>query len=166
MFQHPMRRFTSRLRVVTFRFRIAQMTSTGTQMARTRTAADLLDLRGSYKHDPQRRRAPLLGHGDIGAWRTGSNDPSEIWRELVDIAPDGLLVAADRPALEAATLLLARMRSRPMDVTPAMITALFNALGKLGLSPHGRSQLSAPPPREEPDPALEEFTLPEQLYGR
>jgi hypothetical protein len=67
----------------------------------------------------------------------------------------------DRAALQAATLLLARMRSSPATITPAMVTALFGALGKMGMTPHGRIQLNAPAM-----PTAEGFDGHRELLGR
>jgi hypothetical protein len=59
--------------------------------------------------------------------------------------------------LQATTLLLSRMRTSPTSVTPAMVTALFAALGKLGMTPHGRTQLNAVQEPETSDNSLLEF---------
>src|SRR5436309_1578054 len=114
-------------------------------MTKPRKSAATLRLAGAFEHNPQRARSNPIAFGVIGPWRVGSSEPKEIWGELVSIAPEGVLTAADRPALQAATLLLARMRAHPADITPAQVTALFGALGKLAMTPHGRTQLSASP---------------------
>src|SRR5438034_975986 len=101
-------------------------------MPTPRKPAATLAARGTFKHDPKRTRVDVLATGEIGAWRVGSTDPAKVWAELIDGAPHGVLKMADRFALEAATLLLVRMRSAPAKITPAQVTALFNALGKLG----------------------------------
>jgi hypothetical protein len=125
-------------------------------MARPRKAAAVLELAGSFKKDPARRRSNPTARGSIGAWRDGSSDPAQIWSELVHIAPEGVLTSADRPALQAAAFLIARMRANPGAVTPAAVTCLVGTLSKLGMSPAGRVALEiAPPPAEEPNPFTE-----------
>src|SRR5256885_2263632 len=94
----------------------------------------VLQASGRLRENPSRARVDIqAADGEIGAWHVGSADPRDIWDEIVSGAPKKVLTASDRVAVEAAVWLIARMRLNPASVSPALITSLFAALGKLGM---------------------------------
>ncbi len=116
-------------------------------MARPRKSAQLLAMSGAFRKNPNRKRQPVTASGDIGAWSDGATDPATIWAELVANAPDDVLTAADRPALELVVRLIAQARSDPAGFSAGKGTLLVATLGKLGMTAHGRAQLNAPTPK-------------------
>ncbi len=127
-------------------------------MARPRKPAELLSLSGSFKKNPSRFRPP----GPKSARPLGSPpaflDKSEAaaWKEIAGQAAPGLLAASDRVIVEFTARLLARMRQRWL--TGAEMTQLRAALNSLGLSPSGRSYVTALPDEPSEDSSWSEFT--------
>lgn len=76
-----------------------------------------------------------------------------IWRQIVRVAPPGLLTVADSISVELACRLI--FRSRTLFTTKASdINALTTLLGKLGLNPIDRAKMVLPTP---PTPQAGEF---------
>ena len=93
---------------------------------------------GAYAHNPKRRRRDVKATGAIGPWQERSCDPREVWDELVAGAPQGILTAADRQALEYAVRLLVDMRRDP--------TAFPASKGHAPGEPAGEARLPARKP--------------------
>jgi len=72
-------------------------------------------------------------------------------------APQGILTAADRQALEYAVRLLVDMRRDPTAFPASNGTLLVNLLGKLGCPPASRLQMATADPKDEHDPAEKYF---------
>lgn len=113
-------------------------------MARPRTPTALLELRGSFKHDPQRRRArqnePIVS-APLPDPPSRINEPAvSTWQELK--AQGFWLTSADRFLVEiAAALMTAYRRDRLKSADTAMLIGL---LSKLGFSPRERGALNLP----------------------
>ena len=112
-------------------------------MPRPRTPTETLELRGSFKHDPKRRR-------DVGAKAsTALGDPprhlTEVeqgcWRELEQNIAAGVLTSAERWTLEIASRLMARFRADWLS--GAEFAQLTKSLSSLGMTPVDRSKVQA-----------------------
>ena len=101
-------------------------------MPQPRKSADLHAISGSYTRNPKRRRRDVKATGAVGPWRERSSDPCEVWNELVAGAPQGILTAADRQALEYAVRLVVDMRRDPTAFPASKGTLLVNLLGSSG----------------------------------
>jgi len=113
-------------------------------MSRPRTATNILEARGAFKKDPQRRRAKepkAKGSFPKSPRRDLSPEQKKTWKEIVKRVPDGVLTDADIFCVEIAACLLAEFRKSPDNMIPARLTRLSTELGKLGLSPSERTKL-------------------------
>lgn len=119
-------------------------------MARPRTPTNVLELRGAYKKDPQRKRKnepkPAAG---IGKFSDGPVDLPEIWDEVVAQTVPGVMTVSDRIALEALCRLIADIRNNPAELSVGKITAMVSLLGRFGLTPADRSKVTIPEEKPE-----------------
>lgn len=114
-------------------------------MARPRTPATILEMRGAFKRNPKRRRfrvprgAPLDTEPDA----TWSPALQREWLERVDDAPDRLYEKADRTALR----ITAQLHCIQNEAVPGsrlwlkVETALWKHRNHLGLTPLARKRL-------------------------
>ena len=122
----------------------------GSDMARPRTPTALLDARGAFKHDPQRKRdgEPVV-KTPIGAPPDDfSADERKHWRGLVDRAPMGVLTSADYYSVVMAAKLLAEFFGNYADFSHARMARLHSLLGQFGMTPSERAKLSIPKAKE------------------
>lgn len=119
-------------------------------MARPRTPTNVLELRGAYTKNPQRKRKaepkPVAG---IGRFTEGPTEISEIWDEVVAQTVPGVMTISDRVALEIVCRLLSDLRTKPDDISVGKVTALCNLLGRFGLTPADRSKVTIPDEKPE-----------------
>lgn len=126
-------------------------------MSRPKTPTNVLKLRGTLPRHKDRRAEPVptaeLGdpppHLDAATLAA--------WREIVEIAPRGVLMNADRLAVELAAGLMAQFRQG--DMLPAGIGHLRALLGRLGLTPGDRASLSIPLPAAPANDPWAEFRI-------
>lgn len=135
-------------------------------MGRNRTPSNVLELRGAFDKNPQRRReepkvekelGPPPEHFD-GARRAA-------WVEIVGHAPEGILTRADRIAVEMLADLLARYRASMAGAekfTSADRRDLMALLARFGMTAADRSRVAAPKDRE---PQGDLFDVLAQLGG-
>lgn len=113
---------------------------------RPRTPTNVLELRGSFEKNPQRRAqrenepVDIPDIGDPPAYLTV--DQQDCWRTLVEKCAGGVLRQSDEVALEIAARLFAEMRAGTID-RPGL-KQLDTLLGKFGMNPSERSKVSAP----------------------
>src|SRR5580765_7771854 len=83
-------------------------------MGRNRTPSAILDAKGAYLVNPQRRRTKepqgTLGIGT--APRRLTDEEKAVWKELADDMPEGVLQRSDRNMFELLVVLTVRFRSR------------------------------------------------------
>lgn len=138
-------------------------------MARPRTPTTVLELRGSFKKDPQRKKErenePVVTEplGPPSEFLT--DRAKEIWDEIVDECPDGVLNKSHRKIVDelciAAENIQAAYRFELADEPSEEQEALFvksrdmmikwcvryeKCLGLLGMTPADASRVSAPKP--------------------
>lgn len=114
-------------------------------MARPRTPTNVLELRGAFKKDPQRKRKnEPKPTGEIGAHSLGTTNPSEIWDELVAACAPNVLTVSDRIALEIAVEYMSQFRKDPANYSNERVRLLISLLAKFGMTPSDRAKLSIP----------------------
>ena len=122
-------------------------------MPRPRLPTELLELRGAFRKDPQRRRAvgpkSPIGIGEPPEHL--SEGEKAVWRELVANAPAGVLTGADRAVMELLVRLMARFRADWL--TGAEFGILKGCLTELGWTPAARSKVIAGATPEAPGPS-------------
>ncbi len=113
-------------------------------MSRPRTPSNVLDLRGAFDKNPQRRREdPKVeaGLGDAPGYFTDAE--REVWEEIKQSAPEGVLSRADRIAVEMLTDLIVRFRDR-QPLKAAERNHMLNLLSRLGMTAADRSRVAKP----------------------
>jgi len=104
---------------------------------RPRTPTQVLEDKGAFAKDPQRRASRKdepKPNGPIGAPPDYFDDNHrEVWQELVDEAPRGVLAKSDRKQLELTTRLTCKMRVVPGRMHKAL-RFLGDALLNLGMN--------------------------------
>lgn len=120
-------------------------------MGRPRTPSNILELKGAFDKNPQRRREEPKVEPGLG-------DPPEYfdderraaWREIEEMAPSGVLSRSDRLAAEMLADLLARFRSGA-KFTSADRRDMLAILSRFGMTAADRSRVAAPPAKEQAD---------------
>lgn len=114
-------------------------------MARPRTPTNVLDARGAFDKNPNRKREDPEVAGPLkGAPGYFDAEQVAIWKEVVKAAPKNVVTESDRFALEIAVLLLQQFRSDPIDFTAAKLVRLETLLGKFGMTPSDRAKVAGP----------------------
>lgn len=110
---------------------------------RPRTADAILELRGSFEKDPQRRRETAIPKAGIGPCPPEQvMSRSEAWDFLVSISIPGVLGDRDRATLRiAADLFALYTRVGVEEMEAAKLNRLDTMLGKLGLNPSDASRV-------------------------
>lgn len=130
-------------------------------MARPREPARILELRGAFRANPQRRREDAPGAGPFNAEPPEHLHPTtaRAWRYLVPRLPRVVLTASDEPAVEAAARVLGACWELESRLGPLAAAApefsklhglLLRYLAELGLSPRARASLTAAPQASAP----------------
>lgn len=120
-------------------------------MSRPRTPTNVLELRGAFDKNPQRRREePKVepGLGDPPAHF--GDDRRAAWLEIEEMAPAGVLSRSDRLAAEMLADLLARFRSGA-KFTSADRRDMLAILSRFGMTAADRSRVAAPKEKDQTD---------------
>jgi phage terminase small subunit len=133
---------------------------------RPRKPIELHKAQGSYRPDRHgnRREAPATGDLSAQAAPTHLSEAErQVWRQVLNVAPARLLKSADASLLAAYCSAVARHRrasvaywQSPLTDEKGHVTSLSRELarleliiarlgGEMGLSPLGRTKISAPP---------------------
>lgn len=116
-------------------------------MGRPRTPTNILDARGAFDKNPQRKRTDPATSGPIGDAPAHLNEmEAAIWAEVLEIAPQGVLTCADRFAVEEMCRLVAEVRVGGNEMTSANRSLLRTYLGQFGMTPADRAKINVPPP--------------------
>jgi phage terminase small subunit len=129
-------------------------------MGRPRKPSNVLELKGAFKHNPDRGEAradepkPTDGLGDPPAHL--SEEVRVCWLEIESLCHSGVLSKGDRLVMEHGSQLLAMLRKENWEVHPTIMIRFESVLGKLGMTPADRSKVSVIKPKEnEKDPYAE-----------
>lgn len=113
-------------------------------MTGARTPTNVLEIRGAFDKNPNRRREDAKTTGEIGDPPTYLSEMERLaWAEIVQNAPISVLTSADRQIVELASRLMAESRVDFTEFTAAKLARLEAMLGKLGMTPADRSRVSA-----------------------
>lgn len=111
-----------------------------------RTATSILELKGSYRKNPQRRRS-----AEPVAAPFRNTPPShltaaqkKIWRAIVKDCADGVITQSDRLALEQLTMLVSEWRENPKDFKTSRHALMHSCLARFGMTPCDRSKIIVP----------------------
>lgn len=111
-------------------------------MARPRTPTNVLEMRGSFKKHPERKRADAEASGPLdGAPDHISGAVLIAWNEISGSAPLDVLTNSDRISLELAANLLSQFRNDPLEFPAAKLVRLEALLGKFGMTPADRAKV-------------------------
>lgn len=112
-------------------------------MSRPRTPTAILDARGSFVHDPQRRREDPATSGPLPLTPPKNLTATEqaAWVELVSNAPTRVLANADYAVVELTAKLIVRMRADTLNGSE--MGHLIKCLSQLGCTPADRSKVTA-----------------------
>lgn len=123
-------------------------------MARNRTPSNILELRGAFDKNPQRRREEPQVESDLGQPPEHFDEARQAaWLEIVDMAPEGVLTKADRIAVEMLADLMVRYRASMKPggdkFTSADRRDMLAVLARFGMTAADRSRVAAPKEKEE-----------------
>lgn len=119
-------------------------------MARPRTPTKILEARGAFKKDPQRKRNEPVVTTPLGSppdWF--DRNQADAWGELVSRVPPGIATSADWPVMCQCAVMFAKFVSSPTEFTAAEHGRLSALLGKFGFSPSDRASLGVEKPKDE-----------------
>jgi len=116
-----------------------------------RTASEILELRGAYKTNPERKRPPApKPDPEVGKPPESLSESARLcWQEIVDICAPGVLTKSDRIMVEVAAVLLDEFRQADEPFMTSRISRLESMLARLGLSPTDRQRVAIP---QKPEP--------------
>lgn len=120
-------------------------------MARPRTPSNVLELRGAFKKNPQRRRSPVVAAGEFNPEPPAhlTQDHVRAWHWIVKQIPPGVLTASDYSSIEMMAGLQARAwLTGELDY----IKELRQWFGQYGMTAAGREKISAKKPEGAGNP--------------
>ena len=122
-------------------------------MARPRTSAAVLEMKGSFKKDPQRAREDAKVNKPIGEPpKTLTPFQLKIWKEIVSKIPHGIAGDADESIVEMVVILFSEFRENSAEFTAAKYGVLHRLLSDLGMTPQGRAKIGAAPKAKSSNP--------------
>jgi hypothetical protein len=127
----------------------------GDIVPRPRTPSNILELRGAFKANPQRRRKDAEGAGPFNFHPPHDLPPECVptWHEIVSRLPKVAISSSDEFAAEMAARALYAVRSLgvngPMTAQWSKLQdTLSKWLGKLGMTPQDRTRIPAQIPAD------------------
>jgi hypothetical protein len=111
-------------------------------MARPRTPSNILELRGAFKKNPQRRREDAPGAGPVD-FKPPEHLPTDVapaWRWVCARLPKIVISSSDEIAIEAAARLLAEVWSQRRP-EPRLYAELRAWLRELGMTVQARAKI-------------------------
>jgi hypothetical protein len=122
-------------------------------MPRPRTPTIVLESRGALAHDAKRyahRASEPKPTDPLGTPPPHlTKEQKKVWKELASTAPPDVLTVCDRWVVEAAVLLMTRVRTGIFNT--ADIAQLRSCLASLGMTPADRSRVSVSRPEINPN---------------
>ena len=113
-------------------------------MAKSRTSTKILELRGAFKKNPQRRRSEPEVKNQLRktAPRYLNADQKSAWRKILKIAPPGVLMESDELIVASVACLWAQFTETKGRLDAQLLIRLEIHLGKLGMTPADLSRVS------------------------
>ena len=120
-------------------------------MGRNRLPTNVLELRGSFKKHPERRREEPQTQESLGDPPDYFNEAeSMVWEEVKAEAMEGVLCRSDRLCIEMLVPLVIRLRER-QSLKAAERVFMLNTLSRIGGTPADRSRVAAKKEEEQGD---------------
>jgi len=120
-------------------------------MPKPKTPTKILDWKGSYKKDPQRKRkGEPMPTGKIGkppVWL--SKDAAKAWRYLVRKCHPGVLTSMDGPGMVAMAVAFAPLMDKDKTLGVVEIKGISIMLGKFGFTPSDRAGIVSDAPDDK-----------------
>ncbi len=119
-------------------------------MPQKRTPTKVLEMRGSFKDHPdrKRKRAKEPKYTQPMPMRPPDHLLSrekKIWKELMDAMPQGVIEVYDQVVFETLVKLFARFRTTRAGITGAELSLMIRCASLLGMSPVDRSRVIVEP---------------------
>jgi hypothetical protein len=127
-------------------------------MPRSQTPYAIAEATGAAEHNPKRYKARKVAPQPEGVLGDPPNyfdeQLGDMWREIANYAPPGVLTSADRFLVEITSKLLHRFRSLHPDdkLSPVELGHLRSCLGSMGLTPADRGRVTSAKPQQQKDP--------------
>lgn len=117
-------------------------------MSRPRTPSNVLELKGAFDKNPQRRREDPKVEVGLGPAPDYFGDVErEVWDEIAASAPEGVLAKSDRLCVEMLVPLVMRLRQRE-PLKAAERSFMLSTLARIGCTPADRSRVAKPQEEE------------------
>jgi len=122
-------------------------------MSRARTATALLDARGAFAKNPDRKRVDPEVKQPFPDVAPANLTPVQVkwWHRVVEMVPDAVLTGADPLVVRICACLAAEFAVDPDKMPTARIAQLRGVMGELGLSPSARAKLAVKPGDDDGD---------------
>jgi phage terminase small subunit len=135
-------------------------------MARPRKPTAALELNGAFKKNKGRTRVDPRTTGPLGPPPSDLRpEEKDRWREIVRIAPLGVLTNADRGIVELTARLWAILKKDGFDrrygLSSSQSVLLKECFSKLGMTPSDRAKVAVSPEEKPAENPFEEFDEPE-----
>jgi hypothetical protein len=122
-------------------------------MSRLRTPTEQLRGKGAFAKDPQRSREDPPTSGPVGSWPAHLKlNERQVWDEIVTLAPEGVLTAADRLGVEQLARMIAKARLDD-DINLKQDARIGWWLARFGMTSVDRAKFSVPEAKPPEDPA-------------
>jgi hypothetical protein len=120
--------------------------------------ASVLEAKGAFDKDPQRRRVDPETTGEIGEAPVYMTDSQKaVWGEIKSQLPIGVAKSADRIVFEVCVRLVDKMRHHEKGINSSETAQLLNALGRMGMTPADRTKCAVPVTPEKESNEFAEF---------
>lgn len=116
-------------------------------MSKARTATSILEARGAFKKDPNRKRVEPVCRSEFPESAPSHLTPMQVkwWHKVKQAVPAGVLQGSDVFAVELAAVLWTEFVTCSADMPAGRISQMRAVFGTLGLSPSDRAKLAAAP---------------------
>ena len=119
-------------------------------MGRPATASAILELKGAYKTNPERRRLKEpdpAGVFDKKPPKGLEKDEIAAWKEVISQVPKLVLTGSDRNLVEMTAVLWAQFRREKHEMAVARMNRMVTNFGFLGMTPSDRTRLQVDKPK-------------------
>ena len=116
-------------------------------MSRPRTATAILDARGAFSKNPNRKRTDPKVTNPFPSRAPSNMNPLQVkwWHRIRKMVPQGVLTGADQLSVHLAAVLWCEFMVDAANMPSGRIAQMRGVMGTLGLSPSDRAKLAATP---------------------
>ena len=122
-------------------------------MSRPRTATAILEARGAFKSNPDRKREDPKCSSPFPDVAPENLTPLQVkwWHSIRRMVPDGILTGADQLTVHLAAVLWSEFMVDSAGMNTGRIGQMRSVMGSLGLSPADRAKLATKPEGDDGD---------------